>query len=207
MYYTCSGASCVGTTVPLASQVQNPVALLKQDNNGVIVKLPSVSLGGVPSVNGQLILGIGTQSNNSPSGATAYTADSNGEFITVFNGANLSNSFIDSGSNGLFFNAPASILPVCSSPDQGWYCPQSTQFLKATTTGATGSPSGQVTFQIGNATNLFNNASNSAFAELGGTAPAGSGFDWGLPFFFGRPVFVGIDGTNSILGSGPYWAY
>jgi len=207
MYYTCSGSSCVGTTVPLASQVQNPVALLKQDNNGVIVKLPSVSLGGVPSVNGQLILGIGTQSNNSPSGATAYTADSNGEFITVFNGANLSNSFIDSGSNGLFFNAPASILPVCSSPDQGWYCPQSTQSLNATTTGATGSPSGQVTFQIGNAANLFNNASNSAFAELGGTAPAGSGFDWGLPFFFGRPVFVGIDGTNSILGSGPYWAY
>src|ERR1039457_4776075 len=87
MYYSCSGSSCVGTTVPLASQVQNPVALLKQDNNGVIVKLPSVSPGGVPSANGQLILGIGTQSNNSPSGVTAYPADdSSGEFTTVFNG-------------------------------------------------------------------------------------------------------------------------
>jgi len=77
--------------------------------------------------------------------------------------------------------------------------------LNAANTGATGSPSGSISFYIGNATNLFNsnNASNSVFAELGGTSPQGSGFDWGLPFFFGRPVFVGIEGT----GSGPYWAY
>ena len=74
-------------------------------------------------------------------------------------------------------------------------------------TGATGSTSGSISFYIGNATNLFNNASNSFFAELGGTSLAGSGFDWGLPFFFGRPVFVGIEGTSSVLGSGPYWAY
>ncbi len=207
IYFTCSGSSCVGTTVPLASQVQNPVAILKQDNNGVIVQLPSVPLGGVQSVTGQLILGIGTQSNNTPSGMTTYPADSSGEFTTVFNGAILSNSFIDSGSNGLFFNAPASLLPLCSSPDQAWYCPHSTQSLNATNTGATGSPSGRVTFQIDNATNLFNNALDSVFAELGGSAPVGLEFDWGLPFFFGRAVFVGIEGTSSTLGSGPYWAY
>ena len=202
-YYTCSGSNCVGTGVSPTSQVQNPVALLTQDNNGVIVQLPSIPLGGAPSASGQLILGIGTRSNNSPSGATAYPADDNGEFITVFNSATLSNSFIDSGSNGLFFDAPANILPVCS----GWYCPPSTLSLSATTEGYNGSPSGSVSFQIGNATTLFNNASNSVFAELGGTAPAGSGFDWGLPFFFGRPVFVGIEGASSTLGSGPYWAY
>lgn len=207
IYFTCSGSSCVGTAVPLTSQVQNPVALLAQDNNGVIVQLPSVPLGGVQSVTGHLILGIGTQSNNSPSGVTAYPADSIGEFTTVFNGATLSNSFIDSGSNGLFFNAPASLLPLCSSPDQGWYCPPSTQSLSATNTGAAGSPSGPISFQIGDATNLFNTASNTVFAELGAPAPAGSGFDWGLPFFFGRAVFVGMEGTSSKLGRGPYWAY
>lgn len=209
IYYTCSGSSCVGTAVSPTSQVQNPVALLTQDNNGVIVQLPSVPLGGVPSVNGQLILGIGTESNNSPSGVTAYpAADSSGEFTTVFNGSTLSDSFIDSGSNGLFFNAPASLLPLCSSSSlgDGWYCAQPTQTLNATTEGYNGSPSGSVPFQIGDATNLFN-TSNSVFVELGGPAPAGSGFDWGLPFFFGRSVFVGIDGTNSTLGSGPYWAY
>jgi len=207
VYYSCSGSSCVGIAVPITSQVQNPVALLKQDNNGVIVKLPSVALGGVQSVNGQLILGIDTQSNNSSSGVKAYPADTtNGEFTTTFNGAILSNSFIDSGSNGLFFDAPANLLPPCST-DPGWYCPQSTQSLTATITGATGSPSGQIQFYIGNATSLFNNTSDSVYAEIGGTVPAGSGFDWGLPFFFGRPVFVGIEGTSSSLGGGPYWAY
>jgi hypothetical protein len=207
IYFACSGSSCVGTTVPLASQVQNPVALLNQDSNGVVVQLPSVPLGGVQSVTGQLILGIGTRSNNIPSAMTTYPADSIGEFTTSFDNILLSDSFIDSGSNGLFFNSPSSLLPLCSSPDQGWYCPQSTQSLNATNTGATGEPSGPVMFEIGNAASLFSNASNSVFSELGGPAPAGYGFDWGLPFFFGRAVFVGIEGTSSILGSGPYWAY
>jgi hypothetical protein len=195
--------------VPAASQVQNPVSLLKKDNNGVIVKLPSVPLGGVQSVTGQLILGIGTETNNSPSGMTAYPADINGEFSTVFNSATFSNSFIDSGSNGLFLDAPESLLPPCpsSSLGDGWFCAQPTQTLDATNSGYGGSPSGPVSFQIGDATNLFSSASNSAFVELGGPAPKGSGFDWGLPFFFGRAVFVGIDGTSSTLGSGPYWAY
>lgn len=208
LYYSCSESGCVGAMVPLASQVQNPVALLKQDNNGVVVNLPSVPLGGVPSVTGQLILGIGTESNNSPSGVTAYPANNIGEFTTVLNGSTLSNSFIDSGSNGLFFNAPENLLPLCSSSSlgQGWYCAQPTQTLGATNTGFAGSPSGPVSFQIGDATNLFS-TSYSAFAELGGSVPAGSGFDWGLPFFYGRAVFLGIEGTSSKLGSGPYWAY
>lgn len=207
IYYTCSGSSCIGTIVPLVSQVQNPVSLLKQDNNGVIVQLPTVPLGGIQSAKGQLVLGIGTQSNNTPSSMTSYPADNYGEFTTFFNGTTLSNSFIDSGSNGLFFNAPTSLLPICSSPDQDWYCPQSTQSLNATTTGSGGLPSSSISFRIGNADNLFANASNSIYAELGGPVPAGSGFDWGLPFFFGRPVAVGIEGKSSLLGSGPYWAY
>jgi uncharacterized protein YjdB len=201
IYYSCSGSICTGTTVVLANQVQNPVALLPQDNNGVIVQLPSIPPSGAPSVNGSLILGIGTQSNNVPSGVTLFPANRSANFTTTFNGTSLTRSFIDSGSNGLFF-PPTSQLPICFSD---WFCPSPAPLsLSATNTGAFGSPSGAVSFQIGNTSTLINSFNN-VFPDIGGTFS--SGFDWGLPFFFGRSVHVGIDGKGSSLGTGPYWAY
>ena len=204
-YYSCNGSSCSGTTVALADQVQNPVALLPEDNNGVIVEIPGISSGGTPSVNGALVLGIGTQSNNTPSGVTAYDADpGSGDFITVI-GNVAYGSFIDSGSNGLFFPPPSSTsLPTCASPDSDWFCPSSTKTLSAVNTGASGSPSGTVSFQIGNFDSLLNSPNN-VFADIGGPNPGE--FDWGLPFFFGRKVYIGIEGLKSGLGTGPYWAY
>lgn len=213
MYYTCNGSNCSGTTVSLSNQVQNPVPLLPQDNNGVLVQLPSVQLGGTPSVNGSLVLGIGTQSNNTPSPAVnAYIPDLNPQdltyldIVTIFEGISYG-GFLDTGSNGLFFPSPsASLLPDCASPYSDWFCPSSTVSLSATNTGASGSPSGVVSFQIGNFINLAN-SSNNVFADIGGPQPADFGFSWGLPFFFGRNVYIGIGGTTSSLGTGPYWAY
>src|ERR1039457_52512 len=205
-YFTCNSASCTGSAVQVANQVTNPVALLNQDNNGVIVQLPSIGLGGVSSTSGQLILGIGTQTNNKPSGVTTYPASSSGEFTTIFNGITSQNSFIDSGSNGLFFSVPASILAPCTGLNQGWYCPSTEALLSAANRGYGSTASITTTFNIGNSTSLFN-TNRSAFPDLGGTSPSGSGFDWGLPFFFGKSVFVGFDNTPSNLGVGPYWAF
>jgi len=178
------------------------VALLPVDNNGVLVQLPAVPAGGAPSVSGQLLLGIGTQSNNTPAGVTTFPASLIGNFTTVFNGTTYTNSFIDTGSNGLFFNDPG--IPACASPNAAWYCPPATTSLSAVTEGSAGTPSVTVPFQIGNAIGLFNSGNN-VFAELGG--PFSSLFDWGLPFFYGRNVFVGIQGRSSSLGTGPLWAY
>ena len=205
LYYACSGTSCTGTVAALTAQVQNPVALLPQDNNGVILQLPGVDPGGALSVTGNLILGIGTQSNNAPTGVTAYSANQSGEFTTNLNGSSYSNSIIDSGSNGLFFPSPSSsVLPNCPSPNSGWFCPSTTTSFSATNTASSGSPSGTVTFQIGNF-NSLTASSNNVFSEIGGSF-AGQ-FDWGLPFHFGRSVYIGIEGKSSSLGSGPYWAY
>ena len=207
LYYACSGSTCTPTTASLANQVQNPVAHLPVDNNGVILQLPSIPPGGTTSVDGSLILGIGTQSNNTPGAVTAYPANSSGDFTTVFNGITFSRSFIDSGSNGLFFdNSSLSTIPACTSGIAfGWFCPSSTQSLSATNRGFAGSPSGAVPFQIGNAAILFSSVNN-VFMELGAPSP-GTSFDWGLPFFLGRNVYVGIEGKTSSLGTGPYWAY
>lgn len=204
-YYSCSGASCSGTTVPLSGQVSNPVALLPVDNNGLIIQLPAVPAAGSPSVSGSLILGIGTQADNPASGATAYPLDSSGDFITTYSGTAYPNSFIDTGSNGLFF--PSSGSPaICTSGNGNgtWFCPSSTANLSATLTGSSGSPSAIVQFQVGNFNTLTNSADN-VFNDIGG--PNNSGFDWGLPFYLGRNVFIGIQGSTSSLGAGPYFGF
>lgn len=204
MYFSCGGSGCVGTTVPLSSQIQNPVAFLPEDNNGVIVELPGVPAGGATSVDGSLLLGIGTKSNNIPSAVTTYTADRFGNFTTTFNGI-LYSSFTDTGTNGLFFPSPSeSLLPDCAFPNSAWFCPQSTVDLSATITGSAGSPSGAVSFQIGNFVSLAK-SSNNVFADVGGQSWVD--FEWGLPFFLGRNVYIGLEGKSSSLGSGLYWAY
>ncbi|KAB0671227.1 DUF3443 family protein [Oryzomonas sagensis] len=208
LYFSCSGAasgsSCAATAVPNASQLINPVAALPGDNNGVIVQLPGVPANGAGSATGSLILGIGTQSNNVPSAVTTYGANQFAEFSTTFNGLRYA-SFLDTGSNGLFFpSTSATQLPACPSPNAAWFCPPATVSFSATNTGAGGSPSGIVSFLIGNAVSHFT-TSNQVFGDLGGGAA--NSFDWGLPFFLGRSVFVGIDGASSSLGTGPYWAY
>jgi hypothetical protein len=207
VYFECTGGTCAGTTATIAQQVKNPVAFLPEDNNGVIVELPSIALGGALSISGYLVLGIGTGSNNKPSGVTAYPADQSANFKTTFNGATYNNSFIDSGSNALYFKGTSS-LPACASAS-GFFCPASTVNLSAITAGASGSPQIEVAFQIGNLLTLFNSSSNNVFMEAGGDGDLGGFvvFDWGLPFFIGRNVYIGLDQANSSLGKGPYWAY
>ena len=203
IYFSCTGAACSGTTVPLANQIQNPAAHLPLDNNGILVQLPPVALGGVPSVSGSLIFGIGTQANNIPAAPTVFPIDAFGDFRTIFNGVNR-RSFLDTGSNGIFFPSSDPLLPVCSAPNSEWYCPPATTAFSATTIGATGSPSAPVSFDIGNFANLISTG-NQVFSEVGGPFP--SDFDWGLPFFMGRNVFFGFQGKVSGLGTGPYVAY
>jgi hypothetical protein len=205
LYYECPASGCVVTGESLAQQVQNPVALFATDNNGVILELPAVT-GPEASISGSLIFGIGTQSNNGLSGATVYTVDSDGNFTTSYKSQPYNQSFLDSGSNGLYFlTSSASGIPVC--PDAAFfYCPSSTQNLSATNQGANGA-SGQVSFSVASADNLFNdNPSAFVFVNLGGPNSL-PGFDWGLPFFFGRNVYTAIEGMSTPGGNGPYWAY
>lgn len=204
VYYSCSGTTCVGASVPLQDQVQNPVAALPVDNNGLIVLLPSVPIGGVPSIEGSLILGIGTSTNNTLTSPKVLRTDASGDFTTTFNGGSTI-GFADTGSNGLFFpNADPTVLPVCPGPNTDWYCPPVTRTLLATNVGAGGSPVSNVTFDISNFNTLLS-SSNRVFVDIGG--PSNFGFDWGLPFFMGHRVAFGIEDETSVLGTGPYVAY
>lgn len=208
IYFSCGTSGCTDSVAPLADQVQNPVAHLPLDNNGVIVDLPAVPAGGAPSVEGRLLLGIGTRANNVLTGATAFpVSPASGTFRTTVGGVVLDNSFLDTGSNGLFFAPPSpSVLPACTGSASSWFCPSTTVSLTATNTGDPGSPSGDVSFQIASFASLMA-SSNNVFSDLGGGAQAAAGFDWGLPFHLGRRVAVGIEARSSSLGTGPLVAY
>lgn len=203
-YYSCSSAGCVATTESLQDQVQNPVPSFPADDNGVLIQLPTVGAEGASTASGSLIFGVGTQSNNGLGGAQVYTTDDLGNFTTVYAGTSYPSSFIDSGSNGLFFlSSSVTGITQCSDSDAAFYCPSKTVSLSAQNVGQNGT-SGTVAFSIANAEQLFS-TDNAAFSDLGGHNSGA--FDWGVPFFLGRKVFVAIEGEQTSAGPGPYWAY
>jgi hypothetical protein len=205
-YYGCGGASC--TSIPLAEQYQvaNPVPYFATDNNGSILSLPMVS-GGAPSASGQLVFGIGTQSNNGLGNAQVIGVNpSSGTFTTVQNGTTYTQSILDSGSTGLFFQT--TLMPACAFPNGAYYCPASMQQLSAMIEGVNGATSA-VTFNVGNATSIAQTYSGDAALPLlaGPAFVTSKVFDWGLPFFYGRNVYAAIEQQSTPGGTGPYVAY
>jgi hypothetical protein len=254
-YYTCTGTSCAASAVPVAQQVRNPVSLFT-DNNGVILQLPSVTTGvGAATVpNGSLVFGIGTQANNGLSGsAVVLPLDSNlndpawSGFTTVLNGVSYPNStennlllannsysigsFLDSGSNGIFFlDTPTSGITDCSvsSGENFFYCPGTTTPVTASNHAVNGNVN-PAPFSVTSANTLFtNNPTYTAFSDLAGpNTPQNPGnpsslqeaadgyFDFGLSFFYGKSVYTAIWGVTPpttpasgvAVPAGPFWAY
>lgn len=223
-YYLCTSSSCTQTPLAETNQVQNPVWLFANDNNGVVVKMGSISSSGAASATGSLIFGIGTESNNGLGNATVMTVNGYGDVSTTYNGVTYSDptsgtssnagSFFDTGSNGLFIldattlgNGIVDCSSTSTSVGPSYYCPSSPVSLTATNVGAN-SATVSAPFTIGNANTLLGVASNFAFNNLGGAFGSGTeAFDWGLPFFYGRTIYFAINGTSAPQGGGPYYAY
>ena len=217
-YYTCASLPCSSQYISVNNQVANPVALFPVDDNGVIVELPSVS-GSAATVTGSLIFGVGTESNNQITTSVKLFTLACNLFDTAFEGqvfdvdpANCggAGSFIDSGSNAYFFPDVNNSIPICPSgtPAQNFYCPTSLLSLSATNQDPNTGFSEVANFSVDNGNNLFT-SSDAAYSALGGPAPSTRGFDWGLPFFYGKNVFSTIDGQGapSNLPAPPWWAY
>ena len=138
--------------------------------------------------------------------------DASGFVTTTYpvNGSSYS-SYIDSGSNALFFlNASTTSIKQCSGVLRDFYCPNSTMSLTAKLAG-TGVTSVTVSYAVGNVSSF--KASYFAFDNLAGPMPGYPtdssipAFDWGLPFFFGRNVATSIEDQSTPAGSGPYFAF
>jgi hypothetical protein len=201
LYFSCVAGSCASTAVPLSGQVQHPVWVLPAGNNGIVMSLPNVPATGGATVFGSVLIGIGTGTNNMPAaGVSVLSTDATGVLTTVYKGKPITTSIIDSGSNGLFF--PDASISSCAAPLQAFYCPPNPLNLSATIVGTNGQQV-VVPFQVGNTQSLVQTG-NAVFNNLGGELSA---FDWGLPFFLGRTVYIGIEGQSSPLGTGPFFAF
>lgn len=217
----------VSAAPPTTAQVTNPVTMFATDKNGVIITLPAVdaaagAASGVPA--GTITFGIGTESNNAyVTTATAYAADpTTGQVTTNYTSqapgstAKPYPSWFDTAGVAYYFT-DAGITPMCTSSGlTTFYCPAQPLSLSATITGAGGTTAGPaVPFTVANAETLNSANPNSiAFSSLGATPPAYYGsnvFVWGLPFFFGKTVFIAYPGAT-VTGSagpinGPFYAF
>ena len=206
-YYGCKGTPCTSLAVAEVLQVANPIPYFTTDNNGSVLMLPAVASSGATSLAGQLVFGIGTETNNGLGSAQVIGVNpNNGTFSTVQNGTTYTNSIMDSGSTGLFFETAG--LPVCASPNNAYYCPASTEQLSAVIEGVNGINSA-VSFDVGNATALTQASSGDAVMPLlaGPAFVTSTIFDWGLPFFYGRSVYAAVEQQSTPGGAGPYIAY
>lgn len=208
-YYACpNGANCVQTLVPITQQVANPVAKFATDNNGVILSMPAIGPSGQATVAGMLTFGIGTQANNGlPGSVTKFTTNAFGDINATFNGSAVA-AFFDSGSNAYFFTDNS--LPNCTGNTSAFYCPASTvsravnvASYNAASPGAGGGMA--VSMAVGNATQLLKNG-NFALNDLAGNLGGATFVDFGMPFFYGKTVYYGMDQTGS-NGPGPYVAF
>ena len=199
-YFTCSGGSCTGAVAALDKQGINPIDRFASDNNGSILALPGVPLpDGAASTSGSLIFGINTQANNTLGGGQLYPLDSSGNVAMTVNGATQS-GFVDSGSNGYYLALDN--VPTCGS---GFYCPSLAFSLAVNLQLGSASYGPAQTIVIGNASSMFQ-TQNTALPGLAGPAAIGGLVDLGLPFFYGRSIATGLEGTNASAPNG-YLAY
>jgi hypothetical protein len=210
-YFICPSNVCSTPYVDLAEQVSNPVALFSADNNGVLITMPTIDSAGQATASGTLTFGIGTQTDNALGSATIYATDGYGDIQSSYQNVAYS-GFLDTGSTGIYFLDYATLgIPDCADMP-GFYCPASPVNYTVTNAGTNGT-SGQVQFTIANADTLFSNSTFAAFNDLGGdsgSGPSSDSVDLGMPFFYGRTVYIGIMGTTvpgSVSAPYGYFAY
>jgi len=136
--------------------------------------------------------------------------DDAGNVQTIYNSTNYPNSYVDSGTDD--YEIPDNSIPPCTKHGDGgdFDCPLSTLNLQASVEGTNTAVVSSVSFSVESAAHLFSsNPTFAAFDDLADSAPPETdSFAWGLPFFFGRPVYNSINGqTVAGYGSNTFVAF
>jgi len=215
LYYTCPGGTCQAVNVATTQQLQNVAGLFATDNNGVLMWMPELTGDVAATASGWLVFGINTQSNNALGSAVVFAANPGTGFIqtqTTYGDMTEPASYVDSGTNFWQFNSALTQCPAGGN-DVGFYCQSPAKALSATMlpyNTPTNTASFTYNFSVGDVSKLSGNAID----NVGGpsVSPCGSGanppcvFAWGLPFFYGRNVFFGLENKTINGNLGPFIA-
>jgi len=200
--YTCSDGSCTPTTsgVPVPYLNVNPVGYFVQDNNGEIISIPNVPGNSSTNITGTITFGLDTENNNSVPGSVSSVlgdpTDFIGRFIAISQGVSYK-SMYDSGTNHWYFYD--SSIPVCPSTV---YCLPNPVTWQSTVSSYNGSGS-PITINASIAT------PTQAYALMpfwGVQSSQGTGI-YGLPFYYGKTVYLGFINSQTTMGSGPTWGF
>ena len=218
-YFSCVNDACTsvtGTSLASDKQLQQVVARFPTDNNGFAIQMDRVPDAGAATATGKMIFGLGTRTNNKFPALQPIATSSQGYLYGVLSsnsqltGGNFASTFLDTGSNGIFFDAS---LPNCTYPnDSGFYCPISdVVFNVALSSSSVVLGQAKAGFTLSNAAALFNKG-HAALPTLGGSLNASGLLDLGLPFFYGKTVVIGIEGmpatgVGTSTATGPFYAF
>ncbi len=195
-YYDCSSGTC--TSITVTHEVGNPVAQFASDNNGVVLSLPAQTVQ-ASTATGTLTFGIDTQSDNSQAGYTVVPTSADGQLTAQFNGGSYPQSIVDSGSNMDYLYMPGE--PTQNLGGVTWISPVQTTAFPLTLSGpGAGVYASSITLTP--ATN-YARAPQPVSPYMAQSSSAASMQDFGLPFFYGRPIAVTFSGKVTYEGTGP----
>ena len=199
-YYECTAASClpIAKPVPATFRVVHPIAALPSDNNGYVLDVQAVPEAGAIATPGTLTLGIGTRSNNALDVTNVVDLAPDGTFTTVWNGHAYSASYFDTGTENYYFATSPSHAYKCGF----YWCATPEAEFSATLKGQT--KEATTNFRVGDSASLLSSGKG-AFRNVAIVAGNDSrAFVWGMPFFVGRKVFVGLTDGSSASGNAYY---
>jgi hypothetical protein len=171
---------------------------------------------GGASCSGTLYFGIGTQTNNALGAVSLYTIDSDyadfatfADLNTTFapSGGLLAYSYIDAGTSALYFPDNGNLTPALCADASSFYCPATVTALSAQIQGFDNPTVSTIAFSVGNFDAI--DASTNPFQPfvVGDSGAGSDSFVWGLPFFYGRSVFVGFEGQTFGGVAGPVYGF
>jgi hypothetical protein len=222
IYFDCPNSGCsaiIGRAANAAApfqQLPNPVAAFAVDNNGSILTLPSVPQQGAASLTGSIIFGIGTQADNALTAGTVLPVTTSlsrlgpGNLTATYNGKQLTQSFLDSGSNDYFF-IDAALNPCTDASLIAFYCPAAPLTLSPVLTATNGAMFTD-SFTLFSPLDVAGSSNVAPGLGLNPTLvtpplPFENSFDFGIPFFFGRRVYTAIEDRPAGDVQGPYFAF